>query len=39
MLMSVAIAQIAKATKLSRQTLYRINDPEGAEAVLAGWQV
>jgi putative DNA-invertase from lambdoid prophage Rac len=37
---SVAIAQIAKATDLSRQTVYRIkDDPEGAETALASWQL
>jgi putative DNA-invertase from lambdoid prophage Rac len=35
---AVGIAQIAKATKLSRQTVYRIKeDPAAAEAVLAAW--
>jgi putative DNA-invertase from lambdoid prophage Rac len=37
---SVAIAQIAKVTELSRQTIYRIkDDPEGAETALASWQL
>jgi DNA invertase Pin-like site-specific DNA recombinase len=37
---SVAIAQIAKATDLGRQTVYRImDDPESAEGVLASWQL
>ena len=37
---SVAIAQIAKATDLSRQTVYRIkDDPEGTEAALANCQL
>jgi hypothetical protein len=37
---SVAIAQIAKVTELSRQTIYRIkDDPEGAEAALASRQL
>jgi DNA invertase Pin-like site-specific DNA recombinase len=32
------IGQIAKAAKLSRQTIYRIkDDPAGAEAALATW--
>jgi len=32
------ISEIAKATSLSRQTVYRIkDDPAGAEAVLATW--
>jgi putative DNA-invertase from lambdoid prophage Rac len=35
---SVGIAHIAKATKLSRQTIYRIReDPAAAEAVLTAW--
>jgi DNA invertase Pin-like site-specific DNA recombinase len=34
------IAAIARATKLSRQTVYRIqSDPAAAEATLAGWGV
>jgi DNA invertase Pin-like site-specific DNA recombinase len=34
----VAIAQIAKETGLSRQTIYRIkNDPAGSEEALAIW--
>ena len=37
---SVAIAQIAQVTELSRQTIYRIKgDPEGAETALASWQL
>jgi DNA invertase Pin-like site-specific DNA recombinase len=36
----VAIAQIAKVTELSRQTIYRIkDDPEDAEAALASRQL
>jgi hypothetical protein len=32
------IAAIAKETRLTRQTVYRIkDDPAGAEAVLAAW--
>jgi putative DNA-invertase from lambdoid prophage Rac len=35
---AVGIAQIAKATGLSRQTVYRINDdPAGSEAALVAW--
>jgi len=35
---AVSIAQIAGATGLSRQTIYRIkDDPAGAEAALAAW--
>jgi DNA invertase Pin-like site-specific DNA recombinase len=35
---TVAIAQIAKQTGLTRQTIYRIkDDPAGAEAALAAW--
>ena len=34
----VGITAIAKAAKLSRQTVYRIQaDPAAAEAALAGW--
>jgi DNA invertase Pin-like site-specific DNA recombinase len=37
---AVGIAQIAKETGLTRQTVYRIkNDPAGAEAALAAWGV
>jgi putative DNA-invertase from lambdoid prophage Rac len=32
------VSSIAKATRLSRQTVYRIkDDPAGAEAMLAKW--
>ncbi len=35
---TVGIAQIAKDTGLTRQTVYRIKgDPAGCEAVLAAW--
>jgi putative DNA-invertase from lambdoid prophage Rac len=35
---TVGIAQIAKETGLTRQTVYRIKgDPAGAEAALAAW--
>jgi|SRR5262252_127092 len=35
---AAGIAQIAKETSLSRQTVYRINgDPAGAEAALVAW--
>jgi putative DNA-invertase from lambdoid prophage Rac len=35
---TVGIAQIAKETGLTRQTIYRIkDDPAGAEAALAAW--
>ena len=35
---AIGIAQIAKATGLSRQTVYRIkDDPAGCEAALAAW--
>ena len=35
---AVGIAQIAKETGLTRQTVYRIkDDPAGAEAALAAW--
>jgi len=35
---AVGIAQIAKETGLSRQTVYRIKeDPAGAEAALVAW--
>jgi putative DNA-invertase from lambdoid prophage Rac len=35
---AVTIAQIARDTGLSRQTIYRIkDDPAGAEAALAAW--
>jgi DNA invertase Pin-like site-specific DNA recombinase len=35
---AAGIAQIAKATGLSRQTVYRIkDDPAGSEAALAAW--
>ncbi len=35
---AVSIAQIARETGLSRQTIYRIkDDPAGAEAALAAW--
>jgi DNA invertase Pin-like site-specific DNA recombinase len=35
---AVSIAQIARETGLSRQTIYRIKgDPAGAEAALAAW--
>jgi putative DNA-invertase from lambdoid prophage Rac len=38
MLSQGAIGRIAKAAKLSRQTVYRIkDDPAGAEAVMATW--
>ena len=37
---AAGIAQIAKDTGLTRQTVYRIkNDPAGAEAVLAAWSL
>jgi putative DNA-invertase from lambdoid prophage Rac len=37
---SVAIAHIAEATKLSRQTVYRIkDDPAAAEAALVAWDL
>jgi putative DNA-invertase from lambdoid prophage Rac len=37
---TVGVAQIAKATGLSRQTIYRINDdPAGCEAALAAWGI
>ena len=37
---AVGIAQIAKATGLSRQTVYRIkDDPASAEAALAAWGI
>jgi putative DNA-invertase from lambdoid prophage Rac len=33
------ISAIAAATKLSRQTIYRVkDDPAGAEAILAKWE-
>jgi DNA invertase Pin-like site-specific DNA recombinase len=36
--MTAGIAQIAKDTGLTRQTVYRIKeDPAGAEAALAAW--
>jgi DNA invertase Pin-like site-specific DNA recombinase len=36
---SAGIAAIAKATELSRQTIYRIQaDPAAAEAALATWE-
>ena len=35
---TVGIAQIAKETGLTRQTVYRIKeDPAGAEGALAAW--
>ena len=35
---AVGVAQIAKHTKLTRQTIYRIkDDPAGAEAALSAW--
>ena len=35
---AIGIAQIAKDTKLTRQTIYRIkDDPAGSEAALAAW--
>jgi putative DNA-invertase from lambdoid prophage Rac len=35
---AIGIAQIAKDTKLTRQTIYRIkDDPAGPEAALAAW--
>lgn len=38
LIQNAAISQIAKATKLSRQTIYRIkDDPAAAEAALATW--
>jgi putative DNA-invertase from lambdoid prophage Rac len=37
---TVGIAQIAKETRLTRQTVYRIkDDPTAAEAALAAWEV
>jgi putative DNA-invertase from lambdoid prophage Rac len=37
---TIGIAQIAKETNLTRQTVYRIKgDPAGSEAVLAAWGV
>ena len=37
---ALGIAQIAKDTGLSRQTIYRIkDDPAGSEAALAAWGV
>jgi putative DNA-invertase from lambdoid prophage Rac len=37
---SIGIAQIANETGLTRQTVYRIkNDPAGAEAALAAWEL
>ena len=36
---SANVIQIAKATNLSRQTVYRIkDDPSAAEAALATWE-
>jgi putative DNA-invertase from lambdoid prophage Rac len=36
---AVGIAQIAKSTKLTRQTVYRIkDDPAGSEAALVAWE-
>jgi DNA invertase Pin-like site-specific DNA recombinase len=35
---AVGVAQIARDTKLTRQTIYRIkDDPAGSEAALAAW--
>jgi putative DNA-invertase from lambdoid prophage Rac len=35
---AIGIARIAKETRLSRQTVYRIkDDPTAAEAALAAW--
>jgi putative DNA-invertase from lambdoid prophage Rac len=40
MLGQYIIADIVRATGLSRQTIYRIkNDPAGAEAALAAWDM
>jgi len=37
---TAGIAQIAKETGLTRQTVYRIkDDPTGAEAALAAWSL
>src|SRR5258705_13709254 len=37
---AVGIAQIAKETGLTRQTIYRIKgDPTGAEGALAAWEL